>query len=157
VAICYERHHPQSWFAYGLNGAQIVFNPSATVRSFSEGMWGIEARDAAAKNGYYVCAINRVGSELIPTENGEVTKIGPFFGSSYVTSPDGSRTPVNIKLVSISTQQLIQVQCYFDQLKIRMILQGLSSEKNGILIVDIDLDKCNNASPQEKIATAKLF
>lgn len=31
VLICYERHHPQSWMLYGLNGAEIVFNPSATV------------------------------------------------------------------------------------------------------------------------------
>ena len=27
---------------YGLNGAEIVFNPSATVGSLSEPMWGIE-------------------------------------------------------------------------------------------------------------------
>lgn len=31
VLICYERHHPQSWMLYGINGAEIVFNPSATV------------------------------------------------------------------------------------------------------------------------------
>lgn len=31
VNICYGRHHPLNWCAYGLNGAEIVFNPSATV------------------------------------------------------------------------------------------------------------------------------
>ena len=31
VNICYGRHHPQNWMMYGLNGAEIVFNPSATV------------------------------------------------------------------------------------------------------------------------------
>ena len=31
VNICYGRHHPQNWMAYGINGAEIVFNPSATV------------------------------------------------------------------------------------------------------------------------------
>lgn len=31
VNICYGRHHPLNWLAYGLNGAEIVFNPSATV------------------------------------------------------------------------------------------------------------------------------
>jgi len=29
--------------AYGLNGAEIVFNPSATVGALSEPMWSIEA------------------------------------------------------------------------------------------------------------------
>ena len=31
INICYGRHHPLNWLAYGLNGAEIVFNPSATV------------------------------------------------------------------------------------------------------------------------------
>lgn len=33
VNICYGRHHPQNWMMFGINGADIVFNPSATVRS----------------------------------------------------------------------------------------------------------------------------
>ena len=31
INICYGRHHPQNWMMYGLNGAEIIFNPSATV------------------------------------------------------------------------------------------------------------------------------
>lgn len=31
VNICYGRHHPLNWFMYSLNGAEIIFNPSATV------------------------------------------------------------------------------------------------------------------------------
>lgn len=31
INICYGRHHPQNWMMFGLNGAEIVFNPSATV------------------------------------------------------------------------------------------------------------------------------
>lgn len=31
INICYGRHHPQNWMMFGLNGADIVFNPSATV------------------------------------------------------------------------------------------------------------------------------
>ncbi len=30
VYICYDRHFPEGWRALGLNGAEIVFNPSAT-------------------------------------------------------------------------------------------------------------------------------
>lgn len=31
VNICYGRHHPLNWLMYGVNGAEICFNPSATV------------------------------------------------------------------------------------------------------------------------------
>lgn len=42
INICYGRHHPLNWLAFGLNGAEIVFNPSATVGELSEPMWPIE-------------------------------------------------------------------------------------------------------------------
>ena len=35
VYICYDRHFPEGWRALGLNGAEIVFNPSATSRGLS--------------------------------------------------------------------------------------------------------------------------
>lgn len=54
--------------AFGMNGAEIVFNPSATVGVLSEPMWGIEARNAAIANSYFVAAINRVGTEVFPNE-----------------------------------------------------------------------------------------
>lgn len=41
VNICYGRHRPLNWVAFGLNGAEIVFNPSATVGELSEPMWPI--------------------------------------------------------------------------------------------------------------------
>lgn len=31
INICFGRHHPQNWMMLGLNGAEIVYNPSATV------------------------------------------------------------------------------------------------------------------------------
>lgn len=64
INICYGRHHPQNWMMFGLNGAEIVFNPSATVGGLSEPLWGIEARNAAIANSYFTVAINRVGTEL---------------------------------------------------------------------------------------------
>lgn len=42
INICYGRHHPLNWLAFGFNGAEIVFNPSATVGELSEPMWPIE-------------------------------------------------------------------------------------------------------------------
>jgi beta-ureidopropionase len=37
---------------FGLNGAEIVFNPSATVGGLSEPLWPLEARTAAVANKY---------------------------------------------------------------------------------------------------------
>ena len=67
VNICYGRHHPQNWMMYGVNGADIVFNPSATVGALSEPLWSIEARNAAIANSYFAVAINRVGTVITIT------------------------------------------------------------------------------------------
>ena len=82
VYICYDRHFPEGARVLGLNGAQIVFNPSATVAGLSEYLWELEQPAQAVANGYFVGAINRVGME--PPWN-----IGEFYGSSYFCSPRG--------------------------------------------------------------------
>jgi len=99
INICYGRHHPLNWQAFGLNGAEIVFNPSATIGALSEPMWSVEGRNAAIANSYYVASINRVGTEIFPNAftsgdgNEAHHDFGHFYGSSYVAAPDASRTP----------------------------------------------------------------
>ncbi|KAL8571481.1 Beta-ureidopropionase [Nucella lapillus] len=99
VNICYGRHHPQNWMMYGVNGAEIVFNPSATINTLSETLWPLEARNAAVANSYFTVAINRVGTEYFDNEFSSADgkpahkDFGHFYGSSYITGPDGSRTP----------------------------------------------------------------
>ncbi|CAL4075799.1 unnamed protein product [Meganyctiphanes norvegica] len=103
---------------YGINGAELVFNPSATVGGLSEPMWGIEARNAAIANSYYTFAINRVGTETFPNEFSSADgrpahkDFGHFYGSSYCAAPDGSRTP------------------------------GLSRTHDGLLVSEVDLNLC---------------
>lgn len=82
VYICYDRHFPEGARVLGLNGAEIVFNPSATVAGLSEYLWELEQPAHAVANGYYVGAINRVGTE--PPWN-----IGEFYGKSYFCNPRG--------------------------------------------------------------------
>jgi len=82
VYICYDRHFPEGWRALGLNGAEIVFNPSATVAGLSEYLWKLEQPAAAVANTYYVGAINRVGMEA-------PWNIGEFYGQSYFVNPKG--------------------------------------------------------------------
>ncbi|XWS54574.1 hypothetical protein CRYUN_Cryun10bG0100600 [Craigia yunnanensis] len=99
VNICYGRHHPLNWLAFGLSGAEIVFNPSGTVGELSEPMWPIEARNAAIANSYFVGSINRVGTEIFPNPftSGDGKPhhpdFGHFYGSSHFSAPDASCTP----------------------------------------------------------------
>jgi len=82
VYICYDRHFPEGARILGLNGAEIIFNPSATVAGLSEYLWELEQPAHAVANGYFVGAINRVGKEA-------PWNIGEFYGSSYFCSPRG--------------------------------------------------------------------
>ena len=86
VYICYDRHFPEGWRELGLNGAQIVFNPNATKPGLSNRLWEIEQAAAAAANGYFVAAPNRVGRE--DNEYGE--EAVEFYGSSQVLDPRGN-------------------------------------------------------------------
>lgn len=63
VYICYDRHFPEGWRALALRGAEIIFNPSATVAGLSEYLWKLEQPAAAAANGVFIGAINRIGTE----------------------------------------------------------------------------------------------
>lgn len=125
INVCYGRHHPLNWMMYALNGAEIIFNPCAeVVENSSEPMWPIEARSAAIANHCFTVAINRVGRESFPHEftsgDGRPAhkEIGMFYGSAYVAAPDGSRTP------------------------------GLSRVKDGVLLVEIDLNLCRQTKDQ---------
>jgi N-carbamoylputrescine amidase len=82
VYICYDRHFPEGWRALALNGAEIIFNPSATVAGLSQYLWELEQPASAAANGCYIAAINRVGHE-------QPWDIGEFYGSSYFVNPRG--------------------------------------------------------------------
>jgi len=83
VYICYDRHFPEGARILGLNGAEIVFNPSATVAGLSQYLWKLEQPAHAVANGYFVAASNRVGTEA-------PWNIGKFYGTSYLVDPRGN-------------------------------------------------------------------
>jgi N-carbamoylputrescine amidase len=82
VYICYDRHFPEGARLLGLHGAEIVFNPSATVAGLSQHLWKLEQPAHAVANGYYIAASNRVGTEA-------PWNIGKFYGTSYFCDPRG--------------------------------------------------------------------
>ncbi|MBR56986.1 MAG: acyltransferase [Myxococcales bacterium] len=104
VYICYDRHFPEGARALGLNGAEIVFNPSATVAGLSEYLWKLEQPAHAVANQYFVGAINRVGTE-------EPWNIGEFYGQSYFCDPRGQFVTV----ASRDQDELVMADLDFDQ------------------------------------------
>ena len=82
VYICYDRHFPEGARCLGLNGAEIVYNPSATTAGLSQYLWKLEQPAHAAANGYFMGCINRVGEE-------KPWNVGRFYGSSYFVDPRG--------------------------------------------------------------------
>jgi beta-ureidopropionase len=109
VYICYDRHFPEGARALGLNGAEIVFNPSATVAGLSEYLWKLEQPAHAVANGYFIGAINRVGTEA-------PWNIGQFYGSSYFCDPRGqiiaeaSRENDEVLVADLDLDQIKQVR-----------------------------------------------
>ena len=109
VYICYDRHFPEGARALGLNGAEIVFNPSATVAGLSEYLWKLEQPAHAVANGYFVGAINRVGTE-------KPWSIGEFYGQSYFCTPrgkiiaEGSRNEEELVVADLNLDEIEEVR-----------------------------------------------
>ena len=106
VYICYDRHFPEGARELGLNGAEIVFNPSATVAGLSEYLWKLEQPAHAVANGYFIGAINRVGTEA-------PWNIGEFYGQSYFCDPRGQMLAV----ASRDQDELVIADLDLDQIR----------------------------------------
>lgn len=111
IYICYDRHFPECARVLALNGAEILFNPSATTTGKSQYLWELEQPAQAVANGVFIGANNRVGIEK-PWEFGE------FYGSSYFVNPKGEI------LVKGSTDQDEVVIADLDLEEIRMVRDG---------------------------------
>jgi beta-ureidopropionase len=80
VTICYDRHFPEGPRCLALNGADILFVPTATPLGGE--MWEVELRGHAIANLFWVGAVNRVGRDRggFPLE---------FYGNSLWSGPNG--------------------------------------------------------------------
>lgn len=109
VYICYDRHFPDGARIFGLHGAEILFNPSATVAGLSEYLWKLEQPAHAVANQYFVGAINRVGKE-------GPWNIGEFYGQSYFCDPRGqmisvgSRNEDDIVIADMDLDLILEVR-----------------------------------------------
>ena len=53
---------------------------------------------------------------------------GHFYGSSYVSAPNGSRTPVG----TLCSPPMVII----------MVIKGLSRTRDGVLVAELDLNMC---------------
>ena len=113
VYICYDRHFPEGARLLGLNGAEVVFNPSATVAGLSQYLWKLEQPAHAVANGYFMAASNRVGVE-------KPWNIGKFYGTSYVCDPRGNFLAVG----SEDKDEIVAADCDLDVIEeVRQVWQ----------------------------------
>lgn len=107
VLICYDRHFPEAARALGLQGADIVFVPTATYRKWIRKVWEAELTGHTIANCYYVAGVNRVGVE----EGGAPNRT--YFGSSVVIDPTGEL----IARASDSKPELLKAQISQDRVR----------------------------------------
>ena len=108
--VCWDQWYPEGARLTALQGAKVLFYPTAIGWHPSEkAQYGISQRDAwrtiqrahAIANGVYVAAVNRVGHEG-PSDGGL-----QFWGSSFVSDPFG----VVLSEASEDREEILVVEC----------------------------------------------
>ncbi len=97
VLLCWDVFFPEAFRELALNGAEIVFVPTASAFLHSHEKWERAIQASAHANGLYVFRVNRVGAE----EKQE------FYGRSFCAGPDGELV---IKPAG-SSEGIILAQC----------------------------------------------
>jgi N-carbamoylputrescine amidase len=95
VLICWDQWYPEGARLTAMQGAQILFYPTAIGWHPSEkqqngtkqhGAWELIQRSHAVANGCYVAAINRIGHEVLKGVGGYGIE---FWGQSFVAGTSG--------------------------------------------------------------------
>jgi N-carbamoylputrescine amidase len=108
--VCWDQWYPEAARLTALQGAEVIFYPTAIgwhpreKAEFGEvqhSAWETSMRGHAIANGTYVCAVNRVGHEVIVGEGLE------FWGGSFVSDPFG----YILKKGSFDKEEVLVVEC----------------------------------------------
>lgn len=118
VLVCWDQWFPEGARLTAMQGAEILFYPTAIGWHASEKAefgtaqhesWELIQRSHAVANGCYVCAANRIGREIV--EHADGTPVSPdgieFWGQSFVASPDGQI----VTRASVDREQVLVVPC----------------------------------------------
>lgn len=118
VLICWDQWYPEGARLTAMQGAQVLFYPTAIGWHPSEkkangvkqhGAWELIQRSHAVANGCYVAAVNRIGHEVLNGVGGDGIE---FWGQSFVAGTSGeilSKASVNKQEILIVPVDLAQV------------------------------------------------
>jgi N-carbamoylputrescine amidase len=118
VLICWDQWFPEGARLTALDGAEILFYPTAIgwhpgekaqYGKAQHESWELIQRSHGIANGCYVCAANRIGLEHVAGADGKpVSKEGlEFWGQSFVSSPDGQI----VKKASSNNEEVLFADC----------------------------------------------
>jgi N-carbamoylputrescine amidase len=121
VLICWDQWYPEGARLTALQGAEILFYPTAIgwhpkekdeYGKAQHESWELIQRSHAVANGCYVCSPNRIGHELVLDASGKpFSEDGiQFWGQSFVASPNGQI----VKRASIEKEEVVLVDCDLD-------------------------------------------
>jgi N-carbamoylputrescine amidase len=124
VLICWDQWYPEGARLTALQGAEILFYPTAIGWHPREKelygvaqheSWELIQRSHAVANGCFVAAANRVGLEKIRNaEGGFVNDDGiQFWGQSFVAAPDGQV----MKRASVDKEEVLVVDCDLERVE----------------------------------------
>jgi N-carbamoylputrescine amidase len=124
VLICWDQWYPEGARLTALQGAEILFYPTAIGWHPSEkkeygvaqhDSWELIQRSHAVANGCYVCAPNRIGLEHVLGADGKpVSKEGiQFWGQSFVCAPNGQV----VKRASVDREEVVVVDCDLEKVE----------------------------------------
>jgi len=124
VLICWDQWYPEGARLTALQGAEILFYPTAIGWHPSEKVeyghsqheaWEVMQRSHAIANGCFVCAPNRIGVEKILGSDGRpVSDEGiEFWGQSFVASPNGQV----VKRALVDREEILMVPCDLNQVE----------------------------------------
>ncbi len=108
--VCWDQWYPEAARLTALQGAEVIFYPTAIgwhpreKSEFGEAQhsaWETIMRGHAIANGTYVCAVNRVGHEVIVGEGLE------FWGQSFICDPFGRV----LQRGSTDREEILVVEC----------------------------------------------
>ena len=101
VLVCWDQWYPEAARLTALQGAEVLFYPTAIgwhpgeKEEHGEAQreaWITAQRAHAIANGVYVVAVNRTGFEPVTLDDPDAERAGrgiEFWGSSFVAGPDG--------------------------------------------------------------------
>ena len=124
VLVCWDQWFPEGARLTALQGAQILFYPTAIGWHPSEKAeygeaqhesWELIQRSHAVANGCFVCAPNRVGvGKILDAKGKAVSEEGiEFWGQSFVAGPNGQV----IRRGAVDREEVMVVECDLEKVE----------------------------------------